>query len=163
MAVIASAPYEATITIYDGEGHTSTVGLWFDGGATIGEIQTYMEAFVPLLTPLVTGKVRDVKVSRHINQFTAGNAQGDVENQARFVWTATGTLKTMSMLIPTFEPTLIPDDDDKVDLTQVDVVAFVNAVKNGLGTPAVRPRDSETRTILGVKTATEAYGKKRRG
>lgn len=164
MSIIADSPYQITMVAKDGEGHTADINFWLDGGASIGTCQAFVESMKPLVSAITKCSIENVYVSRLINTFAASASvdKGDVEIGAQFIWRANGTNKTMTQRIPGIEPALIPANTNKVDLAAASVVAFVNAMKDGVGSPLVEPRDSETRTIESLVSATESYTKARK-
>lgn len=164
MAIIADSPYNITMVAIDGEGHTADIGFWLDGGASIGTCQQFVESMKPLVSALTKCSIENVYVSRLINTFSASTStdKGDVEIGAQFIWRANGTNKRMTQRIPGIEPSLIPNNSKKVDLTAASVVAFVNAMKDGVGSPVVKARDSETREIESLSSASESFSKARK-
>lgn len=160
MAIQAGTPWHIAMVAVDGEGHTSNIGAWYEGSEDIADVQTAIEALVPLISAITTCSIINVYANRLINTFNTGTPQGDVEKGAMFNFRAVGTPKRMLMRIPGIEPALIPDDTKDVDLAAASVVAFVNAMKNGVG--GLEPRDSEGREIDEIMAAQEHYTRARK-
>lgn len=162
MAAVVGAPVIATLIVVDGEGSTSNVTLHFDGGATMGTVRTYLEAFQPILSALTTGSIVSASISQLTNQWDIGTPQGDVEIGARLHLQVEDTTKVAIITIPAAErgAGLLPDSSDQYDMTHASVVALEGALVTGLG--GTTPRDSETRPIIGIKAMVEAYSRKRK-
>lgn len=160
MAAVVGAAWKASIIVEDGELHTSTVKLNFDGAATPDQISGFMELFVPILQVISSADVRSVSISKLTNLFPTGAGEGDVEEGAAFYFEAEDTQKLMKVRVPAIEDALIPDDTNKVNDANADVADFVDAFVTGLN--SVLPRDSETRVITGLRVGIEDYTKARR-
>lgn len=160
------ADWRVTFGILDGEGHNADITIWLDGATTIANIDDWVPLMQALIQDIVTGDVRTVHLSRLFDVFTAGTAapDSDVEIRGKFTFQPLGTIKRLLMRIPTFNRNYVDGGAKTIDLANSDIVAFTDAMVDGLtvNSTLIRPRDTENRTLDGVISATEDYGKTRK-
>lgn len=158
--------WEVSFGFHDGENHTSVFKVNLDGTLAVATLDTWSPLFHAILENITHGDVREVRISKLLDVFTAGSAtaDSDVELKALFSWQPLGTIKKMISRIPAFRREYILDNSDQIDTAQANVAAFTDAMLSGIdaGGTQVRPLDTEGRTLDGLLYATEDYGRKRK-
>lgn len=149
-------------TFRDSEGHDSVVTLYSDatlddgagGGllAEAGNMRSLIEALTDALVVKTEITVQDTNPD-------TGKPAGNVDNElgARFAF-YTEDATVAQVTIPAFKRELLEEDTARVDLSAGAVSAFVNAVVSG----DVAVKDSRGADIIGLKSALEAYSRRRR-
>lgn len=159
------------LVIEDADGDTSVVGIDFSGAFT-GDVTGLLENAWALVNPLVNGHLvggsvtLEADITGYVN--VAAAAIADVQEKAEFVFRSIGGyLKTITL--PTFVETLFTSAGagKTVDITNVDVAAFITAMEDGFddggGTPVeINPTTSHGEDIATLKSARQSWGKNRR-
>lgn len=154
-------PLSAVFTIRDAKGARSTVEINIDV-ATIANAQTFITAFAPLLDALILGVIERVGIC--ILATLPGGLRAvptlgsDVEEGARFMYNTVSGYKT-GFRVPTFNEAFLVDGTQRVDLADADVIAFNNAIEDGLAT--FEPSDYRGDDIVALRSALESFQKTR--
>lgn len=152
------------LTVADGENHTSLVSINYDGDITVANMTLIAALAITALEGVIEGSVVKASISRVLlSAVSTAAAASDVEIKARFIWDVASTVKSVVMSIPTFLRSKILPNSDRVDLTDADVLTFIDAIVDGvtIATVDYPAMDTEQRDILAVKSAVEAYSRKR--
>jgi len=152
----------AIFTILDGKGARSTVEVNIDTDI-LTEAQAFITAYAPLLDALILGRIERVGICASATLpggLSAVAVEGsDVEEGARFMYNSVGGYKT-SVRLPTFDESKIIPGTQRVDLTDVDVIAFNSAMISPLATfSAVDYRGAD---IISLRSAVDSFQKTRR-
>lgn len=154
-------------TVQDGKGQKSTTRIPFDDATDLLENATAVAtAFAGVINPLLNGGLASAGVTAEID-LSAGWGPtallvSDVQEKAEFAWrTVGGFIKRMNL--PTFIEDFFNVGASTVDLSDPDVVAFVNAMEDGLtvGGTLYQPTDDREEDLVSLEYATENWGKRR--
>jgi len=158
------ATIQAYYTIVDGKGEESTVTIDLAPATTPTNAQAFAQAMHTVINDLITGGVTNYGI--RINVPVTGdfaNPYADIQEKALFVFrSAGGFIKRVS--IPTINEDLFLTGTKLIDLTDLDVVEFVNGMVDGLdvssfgGTGTIQPTTSHGEDLVEVTTAREAWG-----
>lgn len=155
-------------TMIDGKGKTSTVTIPLPNNTSALNAQAYVLTMAPIIKLLMNGGLYSAGVSYDVS--IAGwsgvaAAISDVQEKALFSFkTAIGNFYR-KMRLPTFIETLINPGTETVDLTDVNVAAFVSAIVDGLdvsangGTGTIQATTIHSEDLASLVTAVEDWGK----
>lgn len=152
--------------IQDAKNETSTTEFFFDDATAWAVIQAGVGAIGALINPLVTGGLRaaGIRVEVDISGVwgTVAQLTSDVQEKAEFAMrTANGFLSRLNL--PTFDEAFFVPNSAQVDLTDPDVVAFIDFLEDGItaGGGSLEPTDYREDDIADVVRATENWGRRR--
>ena len=157
-----------TWTIRDAKGKTSVAKMNMPDSADIAIAKTFIGSTAQLIDPLIKGQITELGIGLSVDLpgsglKTAPLADSDVEEGARFNWTADSGAKT-NFRIPTFDEAKMVSGTILVDTADTDVDAFVQRVLAGqtVGLINVSPSDDRGSDIVGLDSAVESFTASRR-
>lgn len=160
---VASVNY----TIVDGTGRKSSVTVYLPNDLVIGDIQDFSDLMAPIIEDLIDGAITGVTVAIGLTLPVGLNAtpgaNSDVEEGARFIFASVNGYST-AVRIPTFKEALISPNSKAVDQTEAAVIAFVDAMVDGLaaGLGTAEPTDYRGDDIVGLTSANESFQRTRK-
>jgi len=156
------------LTVVDGKGQESTVALYTTDGYTLPQLVAAVIAVAPMVKNLITGGIAraalliDVDISA-ISGIGTIDPDSDTEEGAIFIFgTALGHDKRNR--IPTFDETKLLSGTREVDLSDLDVASFNNAMIAGVtaGAATVTFVDSRLEDLNAVQDAYESFQSSRK-
>lgn len=160
-------PIGVSFTVEDGKGAKSTTIIHIPSATALVDAQEFAVAVAQMLADLMGGGLvsvgvcYDIDISGLTDNGIAQNS--DVEDGARFGWNVAGGFKASNRL-GTFLETLYLPGTKQVDLTDPDVIAFVDVMVDGfvpISTLTVLPMDYRDADIEALDTALENFTKSR--
>jgi len=161
------ATIQAYWTIVDGKGEESTMTIDLAPATTPTNAQAFAQAMNTVIGDLINGGI--IAYGVRINVPVTGdfaNPFADIQEKALFTFrSAGGFIKQVT--IPTILEDLFITGTKLIDLTDVDVVQFVDGMVDGLdvssfgGTGVIQPTTSHGEDLVEIESAREAWGKYR--
>lgn len=159
MAFVAKPSILITYTIRDNDGKNSTTDVQIAGATAPADAVAFATALRALMAPLSDGVIvgQNVIIGSYEDAVPV-IARSDVEDKGVFLFnTANG--RPSSLALPSIAETVLQTNNEDIDLANVAVTAFIDAVTLGLGTPLVQPANASGGDIVSV---VEAYKQNRR-
>lgn len=162
-------PYSVLISLVDGKNETGVVTIPIPDTTTATNAIAFGSLIFDLVQGLTSGGNLVAKVIFDIPGLVSNNPLGasDVQEIGKFVFRGvTGFLKSLG--IPAFTETKFVPGSDQIDVTDVDVAAFVTAMTDGIdttpagGNATIQPCDIRGVDLDELVSAAEAWGKKRK-
>lgn len=159
--------WENSYTLEDEEGKKSVVSLHLPGGTLQADAVGFAEDMAELIDNLTGAKITRIAlcliVDLPVGLKASALAESEVEIGARFGFADANAFRT-SVRIPSFLLAKLVAGSNAVDQTDADVIAFVNAMEDGLTPIAtlVEPSTNRGDDIVDLTTAIEAFTKTRR-
>jgi hypothetical protein len=163
--------WRCTVTVKDGEGHTSDVECNLPGATAYADAATMAEAFATRVLALTDGRIEQVAVTNTALALPAGNpaigaGAGDVEAKGQWSFLATGSAGTFTyrITVPAIKNVMKLAGTDRLDPAQAAVTNFEAFMLTGddVLIPTVGPVDSRAYDIVHLLSRKEAWGKKRK-
>jgi hypothetical protein len=156
--------WDLTFTFRDDENHTSQFTLHFPDSVTVANFGGVALSFLTVLGPLTDAAFVKATISKVVAVGSSAAETGaDIEIGAKFLFAVTGLVKRVAMTIPAFVRSKLIPTTSKVDMTDTDVVDFVEAIEDGMtSTTLFEPSNDVGDDISAVVVAEETYGKKRK-
>jgi len=159
--------WELSLTLEDEEGKKSVVSLHLPGGTLQADAEAFAAAIALLIDVLTGAKI--IRIALALIVTLPGGlkanalAESEVEIGARFGFLDAQAFRT-SVRIPSFLLAKLVAGSNAVDVTDADVIAFVDAMEDGLTPIAtlVEPCTNRSDDITDLSTAIEAFTKTRR-
>lgn len=155
-------PVTVSFTITDGKGEQSTLGIHLPSGTTVADAQTFVSGMDNLLAAIIDGGIAQASVTVPLSTeflLSAAGVNSDVQEKALFVWKAINSASKASLSVPTILESVFVAGSKLIDVTNVDVAAFLAAMLNGItGISPVNIADVDLSQLI---TAREAWGKYR--
>lgn len=163
---------EIFATIVDGKNQESTVTVPMPVGLAVTNWVPAVQAVVTNLDKLTSGKIVRCGITFAVDTTgwlldAVAEVTSDVQEKARFVFDVVGGF-VKSISIPAIDDSeIIVAGSDEVDLTDTNVLAFVNGMTAGYdltgvgGTGTAAPVDSRGADITALRDARESWGKTR--
>jgi len=161
------------VTVADGilpKPHLSTISINFTGATVAawnsGNLQAIVDEYLPLIDDLIDGKIVGagwvLTSTLPSGMKAAAEEFSDVEEGARFTFTTLIPFKT-SLRLPTFKESKMLPNSKQVDLTDGGVIAFVDAMEDGvtISTVNFHPADARGEQVTVLASARDAFQKDR--
>lgn len=160
MAFVPKPAITITYQFRDNDGKQSTTEVQLPS-ATYDptDAVNFADTLRPLLSALSDGVLvaQNVTYGRYEDNIPA-IPRSDVEDKGVFIFnTANGLTSTLS--IPSIRETVLQTNNEDIDLALASVIAFINAMTLGAGSPLVQPANASGGDLVSVK---EAYKQNRR-
>lgn len=163
MALVA-----VTLTVVDGKDQESTVTLYTTDGYTLPQLIGAVIVVAPLVKNIITGGIKsaslviDVDLSGIVG-ISVPDPDSDTEEGALFIWSTDGGHDKRNR-IPTFDEALLVSGTREVDLTDLTVIAFNNAMIAGVtsGGATVEFVDSREEELNLLQDAYESFQSSRK-
>lgn len=144
----------ASIGIIDSSGNRKTLPLYFPATNTLAEIQTEINAFVPLLDTCISGKVADASVTLALTlpgglKANATGGDNTVHEGALLTFDAANTAFAYSMYIPSFLEALFTGDTVSLTNSAGAAEALISEIEDG-GDAAITDRNANDLTAYTV-------------
>jgi hypothetical protein len=151
-------PAQIGISIKDSKGLIGTTLVNIPTATTAANGITFAQNLAALVDAVIGGQIVGLSLCYGVSLpggiKATPNANQDVEEGARFSFNTAANHKT-SLRLPTFLETLILSGTKQVDLEDLDVDAFVDAMTAGLG--GILPCDSRDEDVATVASAREQF------
>jgi len=155
-------------TITDGDDST-TIDIPFPNSFNLANGLAVVTAFAGVLNPLLNGGLEKAGIRA---EFDLSGTWGitpaliaDVQEQAQFLFRTVGNFPKI-LNLPTFIETLFTGGgaDKTVDMADPDVVAFVNAMEDGLTVSGTlyQPSDYRGTDLVSTESAVQHWGRNRK-
>lgn len=156
--------WEMHFTFVDDENHSSIVTINFDDSIVTANLASAATAFLAVIAPLTDAGFVKATVTRTLIS-AAGTivAGADVEIGANFIWAQLGKAKRTIQRIPAFVRSKLVENSKVVDETDADVIAFVDAMTDGLTAVSLfAPTSDEGTDLTALVIGQETYSKARK-
>jgi hypothetical protein len=157
-------PATVAFTIQDGKNppKTSTVFVNIPVVTTAANGITFAQSLAVLLDALIGGKISQISLCYSVSLpgglKASPNVNADVEEGGKFIFKTVNNHPT-SLRLPTFLESLILSGTKSIDLTDLGVDAFVDAMAAGLS--GVSPTDSRDEDVTSLTSGRENFVKDR--
>lgn len=158
------------LTVRDGKtpANESTVTLYTTDGYTLPQLVAAVIVIAPLVKNLITGGISsatlavDVDLSGIVG-IGAPDPDSDTEEGALFIW-ETDLAHDKRNRIPTFDEALLVSGTREVDTSDLNVIAFNNAIIAGVtaGGATITFVDSREEDIVSLQDAYESFQSSRK-
>lgn len=151
-------------SLKDNKGKISTTTVHLPVGKTAIDYLEFAIEMGTLIRSVTTGAISNVSVVLEVDitgeSWSTAGATSDVEEKGKFQFVTNGIYYT-GVALPTFSDLLVLDGSDSIDLTDADVIAFVDAMVDGITLPVattqMNPCDSREDDIEGLIYARERF------
>mgnify|MGYP001039277367 CR=1 FL=1 len=157
-------PVKLIVGVDDGKGESSTIELNMTDGLLLADYEGAALAMEPIIQNLITGVVSGMNIIVPVAlplPRPLPDVNSDVEEGALFNWATNVTGVSSRNRIPTFDEAFINPGSRDVDLLDLTVVAFLDAMSTGVGTPNVTFEDYRGADITGATSAYELFQRSR--
>jgi len=156
-------------TIQDADGDKSTIEIPFPASFNLANTSAVVAAFAAVLNPLLNGGLvsAGARVEIDLSGSWGSGAMliSDIQEQAQFLFRVVGGFPKL-LNLPTFIETFFNNGgaDKTVDMGDADIVAFVNAMEDGLTVSSVlyQPSDYRGADIVSTESAVQHFGRNRK-
>ena len=151
-------------TIKDNKGKLATCEIKIPNGLTVANYIEFATEMGTLIANITIGQIVNVGVAITVD-IDAGwpvapGVTSDVEEKAAWQFVAAGNWRT-GVNVPTLSELLVVDGSDELDLTDADVLAFNDAMIDGIllpvGAVTVEPTDARENDIESLVFARERF------
>lgn len=153
MAFVDKPQFTATYTFRDNDGKQSTTQVGLPNGLSPAVGYAFAIALRPLLQAISDAAL--IAFNFTVGQYEDAVpviARSDVEDKGVFIFN-TGNGLEVTLAVPSISEAVLQTDNEDIDLANAAVLAFINAVSLGIGTPLVQPVNASGADIVGVKAA----------
>lgn len=151
---MANPRWQIVVSVEDGEGKTGTLTAYHNS-AVYADAYSAAQNIGDLVSQMITGVVRRVTLTETVfNSADVPAADSDVEIKAAFTFNnADG--KAYQASVPTFNRAKMLPNSDRVDITDLDVAAFITALTGAAYT------DSRAIDLVSLRSALEQFTRRR--
>lgn len=153
MAFTAKPSIVVDYVFRDNDGKQSTTQVPVPAAVAPADALLFANALRPLMAALSDGVIvgQNVIIGSYEDAVPV-IARSDVEDKGVFLWnTANG--QPASISVPSVAEAILQSNNEDIDLTNASVIAFVDAMTLGLGTPLVQPANASGGDVVSVKEA----------
>ena len=151
-------------TIKDNKGKLATMEIKVPTGLTVANYVEFAQQMGTLVVGMSIGQIVNVGVAITVDILpgwpTAPGLTSDVEEKGAFQYVAAGNWRT-GLQIPTLSELLVVDGSDALDMTDAAVIAFNDAMIDGIllpvGAVTVEPTDARENDITALVYARESF------
>ncbi len=153
--------HQGFITVQDDAGRESTLIVHMPVAVLAQDAVDFIGLLIDEIDPIIVGGIvrAGVTLACDIAGHGTIGALADVQEKGEFTFN-TLNLFLAAVGLPSFDESLIVASSDTIDLTDGDVVDFVDAMIDGIEVPStntVVPCDSRGETLVSVKSALERF------
>ena len=154
--------YEFSLSVSDNKGKSSSFALNLPTTFSLADYGQYAVSMAQLTNAIIVGIITgaNIRLDVDISGLTANAAtvNADIQERAAFQY-ATANNRTVEVVIPAFNETLISNGVDDVDIVQVDAAAFDDMMLNGIlaGGATIIPCDIDEEDLTVRNYARESF------
>ncbi len=158
---MAQLTHQVFVTIQDKAGLKSTMIVHIPIATTPQDALDFADLLINEIDPIINGGIvsAGVTLAADIAGHEAIGSTSNVQERGEFVWnTENGFLHSVG--VPTWIETLVVAGSRQLDVAQVDVEDFVEAMEDGLAVPSTNlivPVDSRGEDLTTRKSALERF------
>lgn len=160
------AVHTVLMSVRDNKNQVSTMEFNIPGATTLADAQIMAQEMALLADPMLLGAISRLGISVSVDLpggLTGSPSTGaDVEEGARFQHLTSGNFRS-GLRMPTFNESRIVSGSRAVDLTDADVIAWVDAMNDGLditgagGSGVISPCDKRGEDLESLVFAQEQF------